>query len=1043
MPIVIDPNKQVTDPTLLSALAKQGIDYRYVELYQDYALAQGVKGKSPYAKFYRHTETSKRWMVVSQLPMVNADGVKVQVGWDKVEAKFVSKVNQFQADVSNKTVTITCINDQPTGAKKGNTLAYTPQLYLDGVEQTCGKATLHAIDPTNENYQNNVLEWDYGICKRRLRLIEGMLLGTWVFATNPLGDVRVKYNQSGAFKLRLGQFKVNDDEEIIPKEVFDKPEKFGLFGYPLTIGDSSTFYPDADPETNSVDGRVRRRTEGSGAAWSTLRNGAGTAAYDAETASTAFVICGYSGYSPNYWYHLDRMLALFYTEGLPDDASITQVIASVYGNSKVDPQSWTPNLNVYASTPASNTGLVAADYSQVGTTPYCDTPITYAGFSVTGYNDFTLNAAGIAAISKTGVTKLGFRNANYDVADVAPSNPTADRIAYLGCYFAEQGNGYKPKLVVTYTSGTFQLSITDGFKGGDTPTRLMTASVSVTEGLKGGDSFDKTALMSLLAIDGLKSGDTPALLAQMLPVLSEGIKLGESLSIQLGTLQQSFYPITPVEVTPGTAGSWQDVDVSAYVPAGATGVILHCVNNSTNTMRYFGFRKNGSTDARTDSLSYGTHVWATIGVDSSRIFEAYIQDITDIDVWLVGYTTSGVTFFTNAYDKSPSVLSNWEDIDCSTEAPNAIGLIFEIQNTGSLASFGLRKYGSSDNRVVQTVGYNTFAVIIGCDTAQKCQGQIADSNIKVYLVGYVTQGAIFNTNATDVSLSSTGSWIDLAALPTGSVMGFIEATSLASTNRFGLRKNGSSEAIYKYCYRHPFAMVECDSSGIIEGEISNTDVDFFLVGYAVSSLVLIITLTDGLKAGESFSLNVVMPKTLADGFKVGDSSVLNILRYLALTDGLKLGDSALTVIVKLLLLLDGLKAGDTIAVAMTAGKTLTDGLKLGDLPTELSQAWLSLAEGGKFGDSEIINLIGVMYYLTLADGLKLGDSTLRTLTALLQLVDGFKLGDVPLYSTIGELLMAWALAQHYYYVTTEVKPYFQITTEAKSYFEITTRTGVE
>lgn len=569
----------------------------------------------------------------------------------------------------------------------------------------------------------------------------------------------------------------------------------------------------------------------------------------------------------------------------------------------------------------------------------------------------------------------------------------------------------------------YELSITEGLKAGDTPVRTMTASVSVTEGLKGGDSFDKTALMSLLASDGFKGGDAPALLAQMLPVLSEGIKLGESLSIQLGTLQQSFYPITPVEVTPGTAGSWQDVDVSAYVPAGATGVILHCVNNSTNTMRYFGFRKNGSTDARTDSLSYGTHVWATIGVDSSRIFEAYIQDITDIDVWLVGYTTSGVTFFTNAYDKSPSVLSNWEDIDCSTEAPNAIGLIFEIQNTGSLASFGLRKYGSSDNRVVQTVGYNTFAVIIGCDTAQKCQGQITDSNIKVYLVGYVTQGAIFNTNATDVSLSSTGSWIDLAALPTGSVMGFIEATSLASTNRFGLRKNGSSEAIYKYCYRHPFAMVECDSSGIIEGEISNTDVDFFLVGYAVSSLVLIITLTDGLK--------------------FGDSSVLNILRYLALTDGLKLGDSALTVIVKLLLLLEGLKAGDTIAVAMTAGKTLTDGLKLGDLPTEFSQAWLSLAEGGKFGDSEIINLIGVMYYLTLADGLKLGDSTLRTLTALLQLVDGFKLGDVPLYSTIGELLMAWALAQSYYYVTTEVKPYFQITTEAKSYFDVTTRTGVE
>ncbi len=42
---VTDPTKQVTDPVLLSALAKQGIDSSGVEFYQDYAMPDGVKIK--------------------------------------------------------------------------------------------------------------------------------------------------------------------------------------------------------------------------------------------------------------------------------------------------------------------------------------------------------------------------------------------------------------------------------------------------------------------------------------------------------------------------------------------------------------------------------------------------------------------------------------------------------------------------------------------------------------------------------------------------------------------------------------------------------------------------------------------------------------------------------------------------------------------------------------------------------------------------------------------------------------------------------------
>ena len=300
-------------------------------------------------------------------------------------------------------------------------------------------------------------------------------------------------------------------------------------------------------------------------------------------------------------------------------------------------------------------------------------------------------------------------------------------------------------------------------------------------------------------------------------------------------MAQTFFPITPTEVTPSTAGSWQDVDASGSVPANATGVIVHIVNTS-GSARYLGLRKNGSTDDRHPDMNRGiSHFWAAIGVDSNRVFEAYVENTTDVDIYVVGYTMSGVTFKTNADDKSLGDTGDWYDIDCSTEAPSAIGLIFEIHTvtTISLYAVGLRKNGSSDNRIEGTRKHFSFGAIIGCDGSQICEGYIGNVIVDFFLVGYVTDGATFNTNATDVSLGSTGSWADLSALPSGANMGFIEVNSSGEYD-YGLRKNGSSEELYANCRQHCWGIVECDASLIIEGKIEDIGVDFFVVGYSTA-----------------------------------------------------------------------------------------------------------------------------------------------------------------------------------------------------------------
>jgi hypothetical protein len=301
-------------------------------------------------------------------------------------------------------------------------------------------------------------------------------------------------------------------------------------------------------------------------------------------------------------------------------------------------------------------------------------------------------------------------------------------------------------------------------------------------------------------------------------------------------MAQTFFPIDPVEVTPGTAGSWQDVDASGSVPAGATGVILHCVDTSSNAYA-LGLRKNGSTDDRYSNIK-GTHCWAAIGVDANRVFEAYVGSTSYIDIYLVGYTISGVTFFTNAYNKSLSSTGNWYDIDCATEAPSAVGLVWEFVGTTAYNdyAYGFRKNGSTDNRTGTTRLHYGFGAIIGCDASQICEGYIANTAVDFYLLGYITDGAAFNTNATDISLGSTGSWLDLTALPATANMGFIEVNS-SSIYSYGLRKNGSSEDIYYDATRHPWGIIECDASQVIEGKIENTYVDFFVVGYSTAAAI--------------------------------------------------------------------------------------------------------------------------------------------------------------------------------------------------------------
>jgi hypothetical protein len=300
------------------------------------------------------------------------------------------------------------------------------------------------------------------------------------------------------------------------------------------------------------------------------------------------------------------------------------------------------------------------------------------------------------------------------------------------------------------------------------------------------------------------------------------------------------YFINVVEITPLTAGSWQTVDISSYIPEGvvASGVMLRW-SASTAGNYTTGWRKKGSTDNRVQVLGAGTQVGAFIGCNTSNQFEYYVGDNRQ-RLFLVGYFGDEAVFFTNGLNKTPGSSNAWTDVNISDDTGDdvAIAAIFEFVPTSSDSTYSrasFRPNGASFD-YFDYFSCNHGGFITGLDANEICELKVYSTTYtKIYLVGYLKDGVVMNTSPTDKSLASSGSYIDLAALPVGATGGFIYVKPSSYGFYFALRTNGSTFDLYAKCDRATFIPVGCDENRLIEGKISTTSVDFFLYGHTFST----------------------------------------------------------------------------------------------------------------------------------------------------------------------------------------------------------------
>lgn len=184
-----------------------------------------------------------------------------------------------------------------------------------------------------------------------------------------------------------------------------------------------------------------------------------------------------------------------------------------------------------------------------------------------------------------------------------------------------------------------------------------------------------------------------------------------------------------IDITPTANTTWEEKDLSSYIPADATGVIVKMVNSIANG-RNSGLREKGSSNGVTWTVHRSDH-WYSSGVDANKKVEVYKQT-ADITIYLVGYYTAPVHFLTDKINREPVINNLWQNVDISGVCPtDNIDFGFFSSSPGSAAT-GIHSTGGTGGSYGNQRAFG-FANVV---TATTFAGYTNNDSQHIYVEGY-------------------------------------------------------------------------------------------------------------------------------------------------------------------------------------------------------------------------------------------------------------------------------------------------------------------
>lgn len=312
-----------------------------------------------------------------------------------------------------------------------------------------------------------------------------------------------------------------------------------------------------------------------------------------------------------------------------------------------------------------------------------------------------------------------------------------------------------------------------------------------------------------------------------------------------------------IDVTPGVTDSWEDVDISAHVPANATCAILEA--NGGGTTGLFKVRKNGSSDDFNMRLGPESMAGLLVALDSSQIFEAYV-DNGDQEIYLIGYGDTYVKIEDDWTDVSPGVTGSWQDIDLSSYIPEDATAVFimllspDKPESGSVDNnAGVRRNGSSSTISLMDFPSNEFSnnyffalQIAKPDASRIIEGYIEDADYnEIRYIGYAKYPVVCLDDPIDHSIGITSTWTDVdvtsdATTVADGALAYLKMTAYGSPSDQNVRKNGSTDARTDHAQHGSregatggclLRLIGMDAEQIFEAWIIDTELDLYLIGY--------------------------------------------------------------------------------------------------------------------------------------------------------------------------------------------------------------------
>lgn len=319
------------------------------------------------------------------VPVYTDSGTPVDCSWhyDIKSASYQIIDNIYSVSVTGNTVST---------SYNGETMSWNPVVMVDSKEYTAqGNPNKPLANNSIKNslgssYGCNVLEWDYGVCIRRITATEGTLREEYIFNKNPEGTVWIKDNvvKSEGFIWAVTPYAY--DNTGMPLEINEykqiQASEFDKAVYPITI-DPTVAYGTSPTELMSY-GTVYATVHAQTTADYKLSSNVVGQVYNGET------------------HQIIRQALLCDTSAIPDLAIVSSAYLSGYAYSYgvADYYVTSGTTSTYPHNP-----VVNGDYNWATiahTTQYATASYSGAGT----LNTTNFNAAGLAKIDKTGVSKF-------------------------------------------------------------------------------------------------------------------------------------------------------------------------------------------------------------------------------------------------------------------------------------------------------------------------------------------------------------------------------------------------------------------------------------------------------------------------------------------------------------------------------------------------------------------------------------------------------------------------------------------------------------